>query len=206
MLGGIGAACNPVLCPVNAVGEGGGFPCECANGYAGNITWDAEALRCDIELKAESDGGGGLWGTTCFTAVTTLCFFFRYEGFCSDIDECSDGTHNCDIANGATCFNALGTALSHAIIWFECAFTRPFFLVSHGNEQSVFEGTFECRCPIGSSGNGTVCVQARCMQPRVTTAETAATIPGGYAYGAASAPPANDYDWFVPCMVKAWPT
>lgn len=39
------------------------------------------------------------------------------------------------------------------------------------------------------------------MQPRVTTAETAATIAGGFAYGAAAAPPANDYDWFVlhPC-------
>ena len=60
-------------------------------------------------------------------------------------------------------------------------------------------GSFECRCPVGSAGNGTICVQARCQQPVVTTEEASFVLPHGFAFGAVSTPPsaAEDYDWFL---------
>ncbi len=71
------------------------------------------ACACVCVHCRYSEGEGGSYPCTCLPGfignITWNATAIAYDGACLDVDECKDGTHDCDTFNGATCRNSVGS-------------------------------------------------------------------------------------------------
>ena len=140
----------------------------CNQGY---ITWTGEqesTFTC-----SQADSGRAMFGPWICTSPCMAGYYrdsaswkMGEETQCLNLDECSNGTHNCDASGNATCSDTTGSFTCSC----DAGYSGDGVTCSNVNECSTGQhncdsnagctdndGSFACSCNAGYSGDGVTC-------------------------------------------------
>ncbi|XP_065195894.1 fibropellin-1-like isoform X2 [Sycon ciliatum] len=162
--------CAPNATCTNVVGS---FSCMCNPGFTGDGLTCVNIVECDnmpCDVNARCTDTVGSFACRCNPGFSGAGVG---SNSCVDIDECSDGTHNCSAVSG-TCTNVMGSFSCACAMGFsgnglQCADVDECSSGIHGCSEFASctntVGSFICACLSGYTGTGQMCADTdECLQ------------------------------------------